>query len=90
MHEYFIFYASRRICGKLYLFIRAESIDRLDKSDRTHGNQVLQTDVRALKTFRYVYDKAKIVFDQCLFRVLVVRQAAYHVAFLFGGKRSRQ
>lgn len=71
MHEDFVFDTAGSIGRKLDVFLGAESVHRLDKTDCADRNKILNSHARAFKFFRYVYHKSQIV-DYQLFPNAVV------------------
>ena len=62
--------ASAGIGRQLDIFFRIISIDRFDETDRSDGDQILNTDSRIIKFLCNVYDQSEIMLDQYLFCIL--------------------
>ena len=70
MHKDFIFDAAACVGCKLDVSVRAKCVDGFDKSDRADRDEVFNANTRVFEFFRNINNKAKVMFDQRVFRLL--------------------
>ena len=70
MHKDFIFDAAACVGCKLDVPVRAKCVDGFDKSDRADRDEVFNANTCVFKFFRNINNKAKVMFDQRVFRLL--------------------
>ncbi|MMZ63971.1 hypothetical protein D1872_262630 [compost metagenome] len=64
IHQNFIFDTAGGIRRQFDFLLGIKRVDRLDQSDRTDGNQILDIDARILELSGDINDQSEIPFDQ--------------------------
>lgn len=90
MHQYLIFDAAGRVCGKLDLFIGIERFDGFHESDRPNADQVLGCNAGIVELSRQIDDEAQIMYDQPVLCPLLGARRFDAACFLLGVERRRK